>query len=78
MSAVVTESATDADALSTALLVGGDALQRRLAEGDPAWRSLVVLRTGTGDSGRAASCGWGEAGVIGSGEDSGSNVFSNG
>jgi thiamine biosynthesis lipoprotein len=58
MAAVVTESATDADALSTALLVGGDALQRRLAEGDPAWRSLVVLRAGTGDSGRVASCGW--------------------
>jgi thiamine biosynthesis lipoprotein len=45
MAAVVADSAADADALSTALLVGGEILQNQLAATQPQWRSLIVPST---------------------------------
>ena len=46
LSAVVVDSAEESDALSTAVLVGGAAMQERLAAGRPGLRSLVVERSG--------------------------------
>jgi thiamine biosynthesis lipoprotein len=43
MAAVLTGLAVDADAMSTALLVGGERLQKQLASLRPDWRSLLVL-----------------------------------
>jgi hypothetical protein len=51
MAAAVTESAADADALTTALLVGGVALQGRLHTSWPTLRSLLVVP-------REGGCGW--------------------
>lgn len=44
MAAVLAPNGFEADAFSTALLVGGESLQTRMAESRPAWRSLLVAR----------------------------------
>ena len=48
LAAVILPSATETDALSTALLVGAGAVHERLAQSRPAIRTLLVLKTGNG------------------------------
>ena len=57
MAAVLAPSGFEADAFSTALLVGGEGLQSSMAQSRPTWRSLVVSR-GPGDGQpRFVNCG---------------------
>jgi FAD:protein FMN transferase len=56
MAAVLAPSGFEADAFSTALLVGGESLQARLAKSRPAWRSLLVARD-PDDQPRLVNCG---------------------
>jgi FAD:protein FMN transferase len=56
MAAVLAPSGFEADAFSTALLVGGETLQARLAKSRPAWRSLLVARD-PNDQPRLVNCG---------------------
>jgi thiamine biosynthesis lipoprotein len=57
MSAVLARSGFEADAFSTALLVGGTALQSQLAELTPGWRSLVVQCDPADGRPRLLDCG---------------------
>jgi len=56
MAAVLAPNGFEADAFSTALLVGGESLQAHLAESRPAWRSLLVARD-PDDQPRLVNCG---------------------
>jgi len=57
LAAVLAPRATDADALATALVVGGAALQRKLAAAWTTWRSLVVVRDPEGGPSRVIDQG---------------------
>jgi FAD:protein FMN transferase len=57
MAAVVAPSGFEADAFSTALLVGGEGFQTSLAQSRPTWRSLVVSRNPGDGQPRFVNCG---------------------
>jgi len=57
MAVVIAPSAFEADALSTALVVGGAPLQERLASRRAGWRSLIVSRGVQDGTLRVVDCG---------------------